>query len=106
MGIGGAGQCQDLTPRIGSIEIYGVHKASLEKIKAAIGAKPGDRPPARPDLEERVNKVPGVVVSRAEASCCLEKRMILYVGVEDPDGPHLDYHPQPQGTEALAQDIL
>lgn len=100
------GESEDLRPRIGSIEIYGAHKASVEKIKAAIGAKPGDLPPARPDLEERVNKVPGVVASRAEASCCIEKKMVLYVGIEEPGGPHLDYHPQPQGTETLAQDIL
>ncbi len=100
------GQSEDLTPRIGSIEIYGARKASVEKIKSAIGAKPGDLPPARPDLEQRVNKVPGVVASRVEAACCIEKRMVLYVGIEEPEGPHLDYHPQPEGTETLAQDIL
>jgi len=100
------GKSEDLRPRIGSIEIYGVHKASIEKIKAAIGAMPGDLPPARPDVEERVSKVPGVLASRAEGACCIQNRMVLYVGVEEPDGPHLDYHPQPQGNETLAQDIL
>ncbi|MFL6414328.1 MAG: hypothetical protein ACJ74Y_01500 [Bryobacteraceae bacterium] len=96
---------EDLTPRIGLIEIYGVHKASLEKIKAAIGAKPGDLAPGREGVEERINKVAGVLASRAEASCCVEGKMVLYVGIEEPQGPHLDYHPEPQGTEALAPDI-
>jgi hypothetical protein len=91
---------------VGSIEIYGARKASLEKIRAAIGAKPGSPPPARQDVEDRVDKVPGVVASRAEAACCIDKRMVLYVGIEDADGPHVDYHPEPQGTETLAQDIL
>ncbi|MFL6452027.1 MAG: hypothetical protein ACJ746_30825 [Bryobacteraceae bacterium] len=100
------GQCEDLTPRMGPIEIYGARKAPVDKIRAAIGAKPGELPPARQDVEDRVDKVPGVLASRAEASCCLEKRLVLYVGIEDADGPHVDYHPEPQGTEALAHDIL
>ena len=97
---------EDLTPRVGPVEIYGVRKSSVEKIRAAIGAKPGELPPARQDVEDRVDKVPGVLASRAEASCCVDKRMVLYVGVEEADGPHVDYHPEPQGTETLAQDIL
>lgn len=91
---------------MGPIEIYGARKAPVDKIRAAIGAKPGELPPARQDVEDRVDKVPGVLASRAEASCCLEKRLVLYVGIEDADGPHVDYHPEPQGTEALAHDIL
>jgi hypothetical protein len=97
---------EDLTPRIGLIEIYGVHKVPADKIRAAIGAKPGDLAPAREGVEERINKVAGVLASRAEAFCCFEGKMILYVGVEEPQGAHLDYHPEPQGTETLAGDIL
>jgi hypothetical protein len=100
------GRAEDLTPRVGSVEIYGVRKASIEKIRTAVGAKPGDLLPARQDVEDRVDKVPGVLASRAEATCCVEKRMVLYVGVEEPNGPQVDYHPAPQGTETLAQDIL
>jgi len=100
------GYAEDLTPRVGSVEIYGVRKASMEKIRTAVGAKPGDLLPARQDVEDRVDKVPGVLAARAEATCCVEKRMVLYVGVEEPDGPQVDYHPEPQGTETLAQDIL
>ncbi len=100
------GQSEDLTPRVGSVEIYGVRRASLEKIRAAIGVKPGEPLPARQDVEDRVDKVPGVLASRAEATCCVNKRMVLYVGVEEPDGPHVDYHPEPQGSEELAKDIL
>lgn len=104
--VAGLVQSEDLTPRLGSVEIYGVRKASLEKIRAALGARPGEPLPARQDVEDRVIKVPGVLASRAEATCCVDKRMVLYVGVEEADGPHVDYHPEPQGTEELAQDIL
>lgn len=97
---------EDLTPRVGAVEIYGVRKASWEKIKAAVAVKPGDFAPSRYDLEERVEKVPGVLASRAEASCCVEKKLVLYVGIEDADSPHIDYTPEPQGTETLAEDIL
>lgn len=97
---------EDLTPRVGAVEIYGVRKASLNKIKAAIGVKEGALPPARQDVEERVQKVSGVIASRVEASCCSAGGLILYVGIEDADGPHVDYHPEPEGSEVLAQDIL
>ena len=100
------GYAEDLTPRLGSVEIYGVRKASLEKIRNAVGAKPGGLLPARQDVEDRVDKVPGVLVARAEATCCVDNRMVLYVGVAEPDGPQVDYHPEPQGADTLAQDIL
>lgn len=100
------GQSEDLTPRVGSVEIYGVRKVSVEKIRAAVGAKPGGPLPARQDIEDRVNKVPGVLASRAEATCCVDKRMVLYVGIEEPDSPQVDYHPEPEGNGVLAQDIL
>ena len=98
-------QSEDLTPRVGSVEIYGARKASVDKIRIAIGAKPGEPLPARQDVEDRVSKVPGVLASRAEATCCVDTRMVLYFGVEEADGPHVDYHPEPQGDETLAQDI-
>jgi hypothetical protein len=92
---------RDITPRVGLIEIYGARKVSTEKIRAALGAKPGGPMPSRMDAEERIDKVSGVVVSRVEAACCDGNNMVLYVGIEERDAPHIDYHEIPTGDAKL-----
>jgi hypothetical protein len=96
---------RDITPRVGLIEVYGVRKVSAEKIKAALGAKPGDPLPSRLGAEERIDKVSGVVVSRVEAACCAGHDMVLYIGVEERDAPHIDYHETPTGDAKLPSDL-
>jgi hypothetical protein len=79
-----------------------VRKASLLKIRAAIGARAGDPLPSSETAEDRINKVPGIVASRMEATCCTnDGKMILYVGVEERDTPHLEFHPAPTGDARL-----
>lgn len=95
----------DITPRIGSIEIYGAHKVSVQKIKSALGAGPGDFLPSREDAEERIDKVSGVVASRIEAACCDQQKPILYVGIEERDSPHVEFHPTPSGTVTLPPEL-
>jgi hypothetical protein len=97
---------RDITPRVGLIEVYGTRKVSPEKVKAALGAKPGDPMPSRLDAEDRIDKVSGVVVSRVEAACCDGKNMVLYIGIEERDAPHIDYHPIPTGDVALPADLF
>jgi len=94
-------RANDLTPRIGSIEIYGARKASVQKIRSAIGAKEGDPLPPREDVEERIDKVSGVLASRVEAACCAGRNMVLYVGVEERDAPHPEFHAPPTGDVKL-----
>ncbi len=96
----------DITPRIGLIEVYGAHKVSEQKIRAALVAKVGDPLPSREEAETRVDKVPGVLSSRVEAACCSDRSMILYVGVEERDSPHLDYHDTPTSEIALPTTLL
>ncbi len=96
----------DITPRVGLVEIYGNRKVSAHKIRAALGAAPGDPLPSRGDAEERIDKVSGVVVSRVEAACCEGRNMVLYVGVEERDAPHIDYHPNPTGDVALPPELF
>lgn len=92
----------DVSPRIGLIEVFGARKASLPKIRNAIGAKVGDPLPASESAEDRINKVPGVTASRLEAVCCAsDGKMILYVGVEERDSPHMEFHPAPTGDARL-----
>lgn len=96
----------DITPRIGSIEIYGAHKISLQKIRAALGAGPGDFFPSREDAEERIDKISGVVTSRVEAACCEQQKPILYVGIEERDSPHVELHPAPTGNATLPSELV
>jgi hypothetical protein len=97
---------QDLTPRIGYIEVYGARKVSTDKIRHALGAKPGDLLPPREELEERVGKVSGVVESRVEAACCNGRNLVLYVGVEDRDSVHMEYHATPTGDLTLPPSLF
>ena len=96
---------EDVTPRVGSIEIYGARKVSIQKIRSAVGAKIGDPLPSREDMEDRIDKIPGVLASRVEATCCADHRSILYVGVEEKDAPHFEFHPAPAGDVTLPVEL-
>jgi len=95
----------DITPRIGAIEIYGARKVSVQKIKTALGANPGDPLPSRAAAEERIDKVSGVLASRVEARCCERHNMVLYIGIQEKDEPHVDYHSAPTGLITLSSDV-
>ena len=96
----------DITPRIGDVEIYGARKVSLQKIKSALGAGPGDLLPSREAAEERIDKLSGVVASRIEAACCEGQKPILYVGIEERESPHVEYHPAPAGDVELSTELV
>jgi hypothetical protein len=96
----------DITPRIGLIEIYGAHKISGQRIRTALAVKPGDQFPSREEAEARIAKVQGVLASNIEVTCCSQRGMILYVGVEERDTPHLNYHEAPTGNAVLPGVLL
>jgi hypothetical protein len=97
---------EDLTPKVSVIEIYGAHKVSAEKIRKALGAREGGALPSREDAEERIDKVSGVLAARIEAACCDDRGMILYVGVQEKDSPHFEFHPAPTGDVALPVELV
>ncbi len=99
-------QADDLTPRVASVEIYGARKTPVQKIIKALAVNPGDLPPGREQSEDRIDKVTGIVASRVEAACCSGKGMILYVGVEERDAPHMEFHPAPAGNDELPQSLM
>ncbi|HMF75722.1 MAG TPA: hypothetical protein VK604_08690 [Bryobacteraceae bacterium] len=94
-------KADDITPRVGLIEVYGARKVSAEKIRSAIQAKAGDRLPSREQAEERIDKLSGILASRVEAACCSNRNMILYVGVQERDAPHVEYNPAPTSDVQL-----
>jgi hypothetical protein len=102
----GGAPAEDISPHIGVIEVYGARKVPLKKIKSALGVSEGDVfPVSREDAEDRISEIPGVVASRIEAACCEDRKMILYVGIEEKDAPHFEFRPTPSGDVVLPDDI-
>jgi hypothetical protein len=93
-------------PRIGIIDFYGLRKASITKVRQALGVHEGDPlPGSKGDTEERLNQVPGIVESHLEAVCCEAGKMILYVGIEEKGAAHFDLREPPEGDVRLPEEI-
>jgi hypothetical protein len=99
---------QDLTPRIGTIEIYGTRKIPEKKILDMLGVREGSPLPAsRADAELRLVGMRGVALSHLEAVCCDDAhRMILYIGVEEREAPHMEFHAVPSHDVELPPDLM
>jgi hypothetical protein len=94
-------------PRIGAIQFYGLHKLSEQKLLHSIHVQPGDNlPPSKGDLEDELEKVPGVVEARVEAVCCENNRATLFIGIEEKGAPHPEFHTEPAGDAVLPPDIV
>ena len=101
-----AAPADDVSPRIGAIEIYGAHKVSLNKIRAVLKVTEGSPlPSSKGQLEDDLEKIPGVVASRVEAACCLAGKTILYVGIEEKGAPHIEFRPEPDGPAVLPEQL-
>ncbi len=94
-------------PPIGLVELYGVRKVSADRIRNAVGVRVGD-PLSVPkaDIEERLEKVSGVVSARVLAVCCAGDAAVLYVGIEEPDVPHVEFRTPPAGNLSLPEPLL
>ena len=101
-----AASAEDITPRVGIVEIYGARKVTVQKIRSAIRAKQGDPLPSREDVEDRIDKISGILASRVEAACCDGESTILYVGVEERNAPHFEFHSTPTGDVALPVELV
>jgi hypothetical protein len=86
-------------PRIQEIDLYGLRKVSAESILQAGKLRTGQPlPPSKGELEEAIEKVPGVLRARVEVKCCEDQGAILFVGIEERDGPHVEFHSEPSGN--------
>jgi hypothetical protein len=93
-------------PRIGIIDFYGLHKAPESKLRQALGVREGDPLPAsKAAVEERLEKVDGVVLARLEAACCEAGAAILFVGIEEKGAAHFDLRPPPESPVTLPDEI-
>ena len=96
----------DSTPRIGSIDYYGIRKVPESHIQKALGVAVGDTLPAsKGDVEDRLAEVPGVVLARLEAVCCDGGRSMLFVGIEEKGAAHFALRSAPQGDVMLPADL-
>jgi len=95
------------TPRIGDLNLYGLHRVTAEHVLTAAGVRSGSRLPAsKGDLEDAIEKVSGVVLARVEAVCCDGPEVVLFIGVEERGGPHPSFRSPPAGTATLPYELM
>src|ERR1041384_5799447 len=94
-------------PRIGPIEYYGLHKLTLPRISKTLNLKSGDPlPPSKGDIEDRREKIPGVLQARLEAVCCQpDGSAVLFVGIEEKGAPHFAFRSPPVADVALPAEV-
>ncbi|HZT29079.1 MAG TPA: HEAT repeat domain-containing protein [Bryobacteraceae bacterium] len=94
-------------PRTGDIEFYGLHKVSAERLLKVLKLKKGDPiPPSKGDLEDRLERVSGIVQARVEAVCCEGDFASLFIGVEERGTPHFALRSPPEGDAHLPPGIV
>jgi len=92
-------------PPVGVIDYFGVRRVPRQALETALGLKVGQPlPRSKGDVEERLEKVAGVVSARLEAVCCEEGKAILYVGIQERGAPRFDYLETPQGAVRLPEE--
>ena len=97
----------DSVPRVSSVDYYGLRKLSPSRIYKVVGVSAGDPiPPSKGDLEERLEKIPGVVTARVEAVCCDGREGMLFVGIEERGAAHFALRSAPAGDAALPPEIV
>ena len=99
-------QADDITPRVGIVQVFGAQKVSAQKIQSSLSLKAGDPLPGRDEAAARLAKVSGVVDSSMQAVCCAGHNMVLYIGIEERSAPHLNFHATPAGTATLPAELF
>jgi hypothetical protein len=89
------------------VDYYGLRKIPAIRIQKAVGVNAGDPlPPSKGDLEDRLEKIPGVVLARVEAVCCEGPDGMLFVGIEERGAPHFALRSAPTGEAALPPEVV
>ena len=97
---------EDITPRIGIIQVFGLQKLSANKIESSLGVKPGGPVPHADEEQSRLITLPGVVGGTVEPICCYSNQIVLYIGVEEKNSPHMVFRPPPASDVKLPQDLF
>ena len=93
-------------PHVRDIDLYGTGKVPAARILHAAKLEAGEPLPAsKGDLEDRINEISGISRVRVEAVCCEGAEAILFVGVEEKDGPRVAFRSEPTGKSVLPPDL-
>ena len=94
-------------PRVGDINFYGLRKVTAARVLSALQLNSGDRLPAsKADLEDRIERIPGVGMARVEAVCCEGPDVTLFIGIEEKGAPLPGLRTEPAGNATLPQDLI
>ncbi len=86
-------------PHVGEINLYGLRKVPANSVLQAGKLRSGGPlPQSKGDLEEAIEQVPGVLHARVQAICCQDQGAMIFVGIEEQDGPHVEFRSQPSGA--------
>ena len=95
-------------PRVGIIDLYGLHKTSPEQVREALGINVGDSLTALTLLQvpSKLAALPGVSSASIDPVCCEDGKTMLYVGVAEDSVPGLEFHAPPNGASRLTEDVM
>lgn len=95
-------------PRVGIIDLYGLHKTSPDQVREALGINVGDSLTALTLLQvpAKLASLPGVASASIDPVCCEDGKTMLYVGVAEDSVPTLTLHAPPDGASRLPQDVM
>ena len=86
-------------PGVQEINVYGLRKVAAESVLQAAKLHSGEPlPRSKGDMEDAIEQVPGIVRARVEAICCEGKNAVVFVGIEEREGPHVAFRQPPSGT--------
>ena len=89
-------------PHIHDFDFYGLQRGSPEKILETLKLHTGDPlPGSRGDLEDRIEKISGIVQARVEAVCCEGKDISLFIGVQEKGATPVAFRSEPGGDATL-----
>lgn len=95
-------------PRVGIIDVYGLHNTSAAQVREALGISVGDSLSALTLLTapSRLAELPGVASAALHPVCCEDGKTMLYVGLAEDGAPALELRPPPNGASRLAADVV
>lgn len=87
-------------PRVGSVEVYGIEKLDKASVQRLAGVAPGQAlSHSRREMEENLEKNPGIIQAEVKGYCCAGDEIVLYIGILESGAKPFSLHSPP--TEDL-----
>jgi len=94
-------------PRIGDINIYGLHRVRANRVLAAAGLRPGGALPAsKAELELAIERVSDVLMARVEGVCCDGSDAVVFIGIAERGGAQPAFLSPPAGSARLPDELI